>query len=146
MEDTWGPRDLPVLTAVVEEIDRTGHPVRASKLVALTGLDDDLVQRALRALDADEPPYLVKTMRGSNHVIAVAGVTGKARRAAGAWPTPETLADSLIARLQDLANDETAEPETRERAKAGLTAFLGAGRDILVGAAGSALSAGIIGS
>ncbi|WP_201010881.1 hypothetical protein [Rhodococcus sp. NKCM2511] len=144
---TWSTRDFPVLDAVVSMLDDGAMEVTDDQIVQRTGLDPKTVQVALRGLSSS-PSYLrlASNQDAGGRIQYVFGVTHEARRLVGSWPTAETLADALISRLQRMADDETVEPETRERAKAGLRAFLGAGRDVLVGAAGSALSAGIIGA
>jgi hypothetical protein len=43
--------------------------------------------------------------------------TGSALRVAGAWPSPESLLQRLIAELQDAAAGETREPSERSKFK-----------------------------
>lgn len=145
---TWCTRDLSVLDAMVSILDEGEDPVRKDQIADRTGLTPNGFQLSLAALS--EPPNsflrLPSNQDFGDSIDFVFGVTHETRRVVGAWPTAETVADALIDRLQRLAEDEQAEPEARERAKAGLRAFLGAGRDVLVGAAGSALSAGTLGA
>jgi hypothetical protein len=74
----------------------------------------------------------------------VMGVTGHARRAVRAWPSPVTLADRLIAELEragEVAEDE----ETKTRLRRTAAWFGSAGRDILVAAVGQAMAARALG-
>lgn len=91
-----------------------------------------MVQAALRALDSERPAYiskLEKVMTGD--IIFIGAPTGHARRAVGAWPTAETIADRLVTAL-----DEAAEREPDPERKGWLrktAAYLGnAGRDLAV--------------
>ena len=145
MDDTWGHRDLPVLDAIVA-LSENDDWVADVSIEKKTGFDTATVQKALRALANNYPPYFATAnMTASGRIELLHQITGDARRAVGAWPTAESLADALIERLQQLANDEEADPDTRERAKQGLRAFVGVGKDVLVGVASSALSAGLLG-
>jgi hypothetical protein len=49
-DDTWNNRDLPVLKAAVEIHDQSGRNPSAAELGDATGIDQHMVQRALRAL------------------------------------------------------------------------------------------------
>lgn len=132
MEDTWTTRDLPVLRAIVEIYEETGEAVRPSRIVEYTDLDKDTVQAALRALHSEEPPF-VTTMRrrGAGGYILVGSPTGHARRAVGAWPTAESIADNLIHALDEAAARESNEERRGFLGKA--AAYLGnAGRDLAV--------------
>jgi hypothetical protein len=117
-EDTWTTRDLPVLRAVVEIYDRTGHYLtRASGIEEAVGFDSEAVQRALRALNT-QPSFFEKVTEVSGgQIIMVGPPTGNAPRVAGAWPSPESLLQRLIAELQDAADDETREPSERTKFK-----------------------------
>ena len=144
MQQTWANRDLPVLTALVEYID-VGEQLNGATTAEITGLSVDEVERAIRALDSEDPPFLIDVSFDMGGGWDVRGVTGKARRAVGAWPTPDTVADALLARLQEIVDDEDAQPETRERARAGLKGLASMGRDVLVGVTASAIGAGLLG-
>ena len=89
-------------------------------------------QGALRALDSEQPPFISKLERVmTGDIIFIGPPTGYARRAVGAWPTAETIADRLITAL-----DEAAEREPDPERKGWLrksAAYLGnAGRDLAV--------------
>lgn len=133
MEDTWTNRDLPVLEAIVQmsEADAAGF-IDPAQIAQLCGLAESETQSALRALNGEVPPF-VTDMRtsASGHIFLVGAPTGQARRAVGAWPTPESLADRLVRAL-----DEAADREPDEERKGFLrktASYLGnAGRDLAV--------------
>lgn len=142
MSDTWVNRDLPVLTALVQLVDETGHAVKATKLEQVTGFDGPTVQRALRALNTEEPAYFTAaTVAMGNHVMIVGGVTGKARRAVGAWPTPENVTSALLDRLELLANDEGVSEDNRSRARRIRDALADGGGAVLTGVLTTVLTA-----
>lgn len=94
MEDTWNDRDLPALDAIVEAHDTDGRVVRTSRVVTGTGLDENTVNAALRALESENPPLLEGARATVSGTYILAGKpTGHARRAVGAWPTADSLAD-----------------------------------------------------
>jgi hypothetical protein len=145
--DTWNDRDLPVLRAVVELDEREGRPVTAEDVRFVTGFDPNTVESALRALAGETNPRYFDRTHGAlgDPTLWVTNVTGHARRTVGAWPTAETLADRILAGLNDAA-DAAEDEETRDRLRQ-FAAWLGsAGRDVLVHAAGSAVEVGGTGS
>lgn len=132
MDQTWTVRDLPVLRAIVELYEETGQIVSPNQIEAKTGLAAEVVQSALRALDSEQPPYVKKMQRyASGHVVMIGAPTGHARRAVGAWPTAETIADRLVSALDEAA-DREPDPE-RKGWLSKTAAYLGnAGRDLAV--------------
>lgn len=79
------------------------------------------------------------TRYSSGHVMLIGAPTGHARRAVGAWPTAETIADRLVHAL-----DEAAEREPDDERKGFLrkaAAYLGnAGRDLAVDIGATAIN------
>ena len=115
---------------------------RVDTPLPVSGLTESQVQAALRRLDA--AGYLVGLNADASYPVVVVGVTEKALRAVGAWPTPEAFVDRLLARLSELAEDAPTSEE-RSRARRLLDAVSSVGRDVLVNAAGSALGTGLTG-
>lgn len=108
LDDTWHSRDLPVLREVVRLTDENlGGLVDASAVAGNLEMDDDDVQRAGVALKNDG---LLEIRGGWGlPVMRFSKPTGDARRLAGAWPTPDTALDRMVAALEDLeanAGDE----------------------------------------
>ena len=132
MDQTWTVSHLPVLRAIVELYEETGQIVSPNQIEAKTGLAAEVVQSALRALDSEQPPYVKKMQRySSGHVVMIGAPTGHARRAVGAWPTAETIADRLVSALDEAA-DREPDPE-RKGWLSKTAAYLGnAGRDLAV--------------
>lgn len=90
------------------------------------------MQLALRALDSESPLFVTKMQRyADGHVILVGAPTGHARRAVGAWPTAEAIADRLVGALDEAAQREPDEERKGFLGKA--ASYLGnAGRDLAV--------------
>ena len=132
MTETWSSRDLPVLRAIVDIYEATGSAMGPDAIESATGFEGGKEQAALRALDSEEPPFVTKLERVmTGDIIFVGAPTGHARRAIGAWPTPESIADRLVNALDEAAEREP-DPERKGwlRKTAG---YLGnAGRDLAV--------------
>jgi hypothetical protein len=106
MHETWFSRDLPVLEAVVRRRDANPHELTDyHHLAEETGLPAEDVARALAALDGE---YLEAE---AEHVKTV---YSSARRAVGAWPTPENFTERLLVELRAQA---AAEPDPTRRGR-----------------------------
>jgi hypothetical protein len=128
---TWEERDLPVLRAIVEIFEeRNPDSVTDYDIHLRTGFGHDDVDKALHALSETDSLFFahIRTIGSSWHV---ARPTERARRAVGLWPTPDDLADRLIATFERAADEATGidhRIRLRETAK-----FLGGGaRDLIV--------------
>lgn len=121
-----------MLQAIVEVHERTGRAMTPSEIVQQSGLDEDAVQAALRALAVEDPPFVTKVRRRASGGVSLVGApTGHARRTVGAWPTADALADRLVQALEDAADREPDE-ERKGFLRKG-AAYLGnAGRDLAV--------------
>jgi hypothetical protein len=134
MESTWERRDLPVLDAVVHYFDEEDSAVipDVGTFARITGMDAGQVGRAVRALS----PRFVKTgpTMGDLTDVPIMGITDEARQAVGQWPTPESVADRIVAALLEAADQE---PDERKRTKLRAAAeTLGSfGRDLLINVA-----------
>lgn len=132
-----------MLSAIVELSESgDGGTILVDELVSATGLDAGVVQKALQALADEYPPFFDyadgSSMEG-RQILGVGNPTGHARRTVGAWPTPESLADRLIAALEQAADKE---PDAEKRGWLRNTALYlaSAGRDLAVDIAGAALA------
>lgn len=136
LADTWDWRDLPVLRAIVQELDSTMEPVMLPTIGALTGLDGDDVKRAVLALDRAGliTASWTEAGGGEKFVHFVRDVGATAFSLVGAWPSPDTGVDRMIAALEAIARNSPTEDE-RTRAQKILDLFVGAGRDIAVSVA-----------
>ena len=92
LNDTWYSRDLPVLTAIAEKLERGSAPVDTEQLIDELGLTRQDLTAALRALDVE---YLIVrwperiTYRRSDPSTLVERITSRAREAVGLWPSAE---------------------------------------------------------
>lgn len=138
---TWEERDLPVLRAIVELYEESGgNTIRASHIERRTGFDDRTTQKALHALKPADPPYVTKMHEMSGgEIVFVGAPTPEARRAVGLWPTPELMADRLVAALAQAAEQE---PNEERRGLLRRTAeWLGsAGREVAVDVTAAVIS------
>jgi DNA-directed RNA polymerase specialized sigma subunit len=141
--DSWEELHLPVLRAVVERYDETGQAVRFEEIAERSDLSSDEVRRAFRALEHEQPPFFAETSGTAEHgVLIVTSPTGHARRTVGQWPTAESLADKIVASLREAAEQEE-DPEKAGWLKRSASWFSGAGRDVLVSVASSAVTRGV---
>jgi hypothetical protein len=130
MTKIWYERDLPVLQAIVQLKDENpGQPIARERIVEATGMDAEMVRRALYSL-MDEP-YLETGGSQVDHHEYVKRATGDGKRAAEFWPTPENLADVLLAALTRAAENEPDE-EKRGKLRALGTFMAEGGRDLVV--------------
>lgn len=140
VETTWGTRDFRVLEAIVEITDRGDtNSVTAERIASHTGLDDTTVQAALRALGSEDPPFFKAQGSWGGGILRASNPTGHARRAVGEWPTAESLANQLIAKIESAA---AAESDEGKRSKLSQLAgfFATGGRDLLVDIAAKAIT------
>lgn len=145
-QETWSTRDEPVLAAIVELVDNGAMSVGPHDLVKHTGFDLETVQRALVALAAENPPFFeFSDMTGLDSEIReienIRNPTGHARRTVRTWPTAETLADRIIAALEQAAAETENEEEAGRLRRAGRW-FSAAGRDVLVNVVSTAMTGG----
>lgn len=137
LPDTWHNRDLPVLREAVKRIDAAPRdkPTVHDFATALN-IDEETTRRSLTALERDGLVTLIWEQRAAvrRRIRSVADVSADAYRKAGAWPTPESGADRLIAALEHIAANTNDEDE-RTRAQKILDGFAGSGRQIAVGVA-----------
>ena len=138
MEDTWSTRDLPVLKAIVEIYDSTGRTnIRPTDITSPTGFDEETVQRAVRALYTE--PYLIDGMESSQPGYVFVGIpTTGALRVVGAWPTPESQLDRLIAALTSAAEDEERPEDERSKFKQAALWLGSFASQVAIGALGGA--------
>lgn len=92
--------------------DEAGRPPPFGPIVQESGLAEDDVKRALRALDGGRPAHLNEVQTYASGQYSLCGVpTGHARRAAGSWPTAEAHASRLVAGIEAAAEEIDDEEE-----------------------------------
>lgn len=145
VESTWETRDLRVLENIVNAYDETGSSPRPPSIATSIGLPEEEVQRALRALRHNEPPFFTKMTGAMGGIILLIGEpTGHARRVVGAWPTPDALADRIIAALNDAADNEPDE-EKKGKLRRGAEAVAGVGKGVLTDVMAQVITKGMYG-
>ena len=75
----------------------------------------------------------------SGDIVFVSSVTRDGLTAAGAWPTPETAYDRMVAALEELA-ENAGDEDTRGRARRFLDGLTGAGKTIGISVATAAIT------
>ena len=120
MEYTWGPREMPVLNAVVALLEHS-YMVTVSDIAERTGLDLAEVAKALDALDPTYVDFRKTETGGDPRFWYVLKVTPEARQAVGQWPTAESLIDRLAKAFRDASeNEDDPERHYQLRQAAGL--------------------------
>lgn len=102
MEETWRARDLPVLVAAAELLERS-YLVTVSDIGERTGLDQGDVARSLEALNPTHVDFRRTETGGDPTFWYVLKITPEGRRALGQWPSPEGLVNQLVKGLRDAA-------------------------------------------
>jgi hypothetical protein len=139
VEDTWARRDLPILLAAYRRVESGERPPVAGQFEELRqelGLSVPDFERGLAALADADPPYIeVQVAGGWSDEKAgggwVDGVSERARRELGGWPSADTLVDQLAAALRQAA-DEESEPERKGRLREAADVVGGMARDVAV--------------
>jgi hypothetical protein len=140
VEDTWGARDLRVLSAAVALLGQS-YMVTVSDIAGRTGLEMTEVAQALDALDPTYVDFRKTETGGDSTFWYVLKVTPEARRAVGQWPTAEGLIDRLAQAFTDAAeHEDDAEKHYQLRQAAGL--LTNGVRDVAVKAAAAIVGPG----
>lgn len=127
LPDTWYSRDLPVLRAVVQHFDQTVQPLPGSALVDPTGLTEPDIAAAARNLNRGRYVELLPGMQG----VHFKDITDRALTATGAWPSTHTMADRLLATL-DQRIEQAATPEEATNWRKFRDFVGGVGRDFVI--------------
>lgn len=115
--------------------------MRPQQIVEKSGLSEEEVHAALRALMAEDPPFLTNAqLRTAVGRVTLAGApTGHARRAVGSWPTAEALATRLVAGIEAAA-DQMDDEEKKGWLRKTASYLANAGRDVAVEIAATAIN------
>jgi hypothetical protein len=135
IESTWASRDLPILRAALRRLDSGEDSPELEEIRRELGFSGDQLWAGIKALESADPPYIeVELGMGWAHDRAsgfVSGVSERARRELGAWPSADSLVDALAAAFAHAAAEEK-EPARRGRLRAIADGLGGAARDIAV--------------
>lgn len=124
-QSTWAPRELPILTVALRRLDAGEDAVEFADAHE-TGLTSDQLWAGVRALKTAQPPYI--EVEGK----AIWGVTERAWRELGTWPSADSTVDALAAAFARAAEAEQ-EPARKKRLRAVADGLGGVLRDIAVG-------------
>lgn len=110
VDDSWFPQDRRVLAVIVKGLDADRHTriIGPAQIEQQAGLTADEVEDSLFRLSS-EPAYIGGPKLGNGNFQYLNAVSAEARRRVGQWPTPETLADQIVAALKGAADDEPDE-------------------------------------
>jgi hypothetical protein len=120
-------------------------PLAAVTVAEHLGREVEDVMAAVRALARGGYVEEMRASMSSKAGSRIKQVSAEAYRAVGAWPSPDTAADRLLAALQ-AAVDNAPEGEAKNRARRILDGFRAAGRDFLVDVASGVVTGQISGS
>lgn len=131
-EETWSWREQPLLEYATE-LERTGELARlkprAHVFADALGLQEDDVTLGLGALiDARYIVAVDTRAGGGKRIIRVTGLTEKARRATGQWPSADPF--SSLVQLLEARIADTADPEVKSKLRAFRDAVLGIGSGV----------------
>ena len=105
MEETWQARDMPVLSAAIELLERS-YMVTVSDIAARTSLDQAAVAKSLDALHPTHVDFRKTETGGDPTFWYVLKVTPEGRRVVGQWPSAEGFVDHLVQTFRDAAAGE----------------------------------------
>jgi hypothetical protein len=139
IEDTWARRDLPILLAAYRRAESGERPPVVGQFEEMRqelGLTVGDFKLGLAALAEADPPFIELQVSGgwSDDKAGggwIDGVTERARRELGSWPSADTLVDQLATALRQAADDES-EPERKGRLRQAADVVGGMARDVAV--------------
>ncbi|SRR6266498_4917507 len=148
MEPTWVTRDLPVLRAVAELYDAqlpSTFGVGPQAVVEATGLPRVEVDRAVFALVDSSLLSRHTDLRGGDRITSwrVTGVSERARRLVGQWPSPEQLVADLVVALDKVAESEP-DPDKKSKLKAGALAVGSLAKDVVTNVVANLIAGGMM--
>lgn len=134
LQDQWGLRDLPVLIAIASFSDR-GDIVSPGQIAELTGLTDDDVESAIRALE--RTGFIPKVQRkGDGRAYILGGITGAAYQVTGLHQSRDEAQEQFIELLAQAIAREP-DPEKKSRLQALLRASADVGGQVLANLLGA---------
>src|SRR4051794_37710320 len=94
---TWAERDLPVLREALRRLDDGDQFPNLEQIRRAVGLSLEQMRTALHALGTADPPYITYSEYAASEAVAghIDGVSERARRELGSWPSAEGLVDRL---------------------------------------------------
>src|SRR4051812_4319198 len=129
LADVWASRDYPVLVEVARRVDAGERSVRIEDVEETLGMSFEEVTRAALALERRG----LLTTDGTDQwpVAFIENLSGDAYPLTGLHPSPESIADGLLATLDD-AIEKASDGDKKTRLKRAREALGAMGRDLLV--------------
>lgn len=120
LADQWESRDRPVLLAIAKRLAATREPFTAGEIARDIGIDaEDAVDACLALL----PTYISGNPQrdgsGRVYVFLIGGITERARREIGLWPSEELAAEALVELLNQAADQVEDQDDAGALRKAG---------------------------
>lgn len=138
LPDTLHGRELPVLREVVRHFDGNINPVTPDRISEASGIEVGDVRAAMLTLHrAGVVDATISKDFEDAGVLWVNDISREALTLTGQWPSADTVADRLMAILQDLA-EHSDDPIEKAKARRAVEAVGNLGRDLLVSVAGAA--------
>jgi len=138
--DDWSLYEYPMLVAIAMRAEQSHEFLQVTSDTVL----DEVVTSAMadkrykyeRALVRLTKHGYIESLSGSwgkPYPMAIHGITERGLRAAGVWPSPDSVVDTLLGRLEEQANNmAVSQPEKSKRLQEVVGFFAGAGREVLV--------------
>jgi hypothetical protein len=139
MDSTWATRELPILASALRQLDTGQQFASLEGIREEVGLSVAQMRAGVKALESASPPYLAThTMHEGPARVGgfVTGVSERARRELGTWPTSTSVFDGLVTALRDAAENEPT-PDKKTRLKGTVEVLTGFARDVAVTAIAS---------
>lgn len=138
--DSWSKYEYPMLSAIARRAaaSTAGFSVRSDEILDEVVRPDQANERFHfeRGLVWLEEGGYITGMTGSwgrPYPQAIMGITPEGRRAIGLWPNKNTVADDLLSRLEERANNIAgSQPEKAKRLKETVSFLATGARDVLV--------------
>jgi len=144
VRDSWSHYDYPVLKAIARRAEDSDAYMQfmsdnlLDEMVSPDRVDERFkFERALVRLTKGGYIESLSPMWGKPYPMHVTGITERGLRAVGAWPSPDSVVDDLLGRLEEQANKiEVSQPEKSKRLKE-VVGFLATGaREVFVSVVG----------
>jgi|ERR1700694_26048 len=138
--DDWSLYEYPILVAIAKRAEQSNEFLQ----VTSDNILDEVVTSAMadkrykyeRALVRLTKHGYIESLSGSwgkPYPMAIHGITERGLRAVGVWPSPDSVVDTLLQRLEEQANNiAISQPEKSKKLKEVVGFLAGAGREVLV--------------
>jgi hypothetical protein len=137
--DSWSAYEYPLLVAIAKRAEQSDGYMQLlsdeilEEVVQPDAEDRYKFERALVRLGQTGYIKVINVMWGKPYPMHLTGITERGLRAVGAWPSPDSVVDTLLRRLEEQANNmAVSQPEKSKKLKEVVGFLAGAGREVLV--------------